>query len=68
MLLNPSNIEIAERALEDVKVAAAIGLQIQVLNASSSDEIDAAFVSNRADALLVAPEIWFRHLFAEGSL
>ena len=62
VLLNPSNIEIAERALEDVKAAAAIGLQIQVLNASTSDEIDAAFttlVSNRADALLVAPDSFF---------
>jgi putative ABC transport system substrate-binding protein len=63
VLVNPSNVETAERAVKDVKAAApAIGLQIQVLNASTSDEIDAAFatlVRERADALLVAPDAFF---------
>ena len=62
-LVNPSNVDTAERAVKDVKAAApAIGLQIQVLNASTSDEIDAAFatlVSERADALLVAADAFF---------
>ena len=62
-LVNPSNVDTAERAVKDVKAAApAIGLQIQVLNASTSDEIDAAFatlVRERADALLVAPDAFF---------
>ena len=60
MLVNSSNVVTAESAVRDVKAAAtAIGLQIQVLNASNGDEIDAAFatlVSERADALLVAPD------------
>ena len=63
VLVNPSNVDTAERAVKDVKAAApAIGLQIQVLNASTSDEIDAAFatlVRERADALLVAPDAFF---------
>jgi putative ABC transport system substrate-binding protein len=63
VLVNPSNVEIAERALKDAKAAAAaIGLQIQALNASNADEIDAAFttlVSDRSDALLVAPDSFF---------
>ena len=42
--------------------AATIGLQLEVLNASTSREIDAAFATfaqKRADALLVAPIIFF---------
>jgi putative ABC transport system substrate-binding protein len=42
--------------------AHAIGLQIQVLNASSSREIDAAFATfgrERPDALLVGPDPFF---------
>ena len=46
-----------ESTLRDVEAAArAMGLQIQVLNASTSREIDAAFatlVRERADALFV---------------
>src|SRR5262249_53616996 len=49
--------------LRDVPEAArAIGLQIQVLNASTSREIEAAFatlVRDRADALFVAPDAFF---------
>jgi putative ABC transport system substrate-binding protein len=49
--------------LEEVQqVASAIGLQIQVLNASTIREIDAAFralARERADALLVAPDGFF---------
>jgi putative ABC transport system substrate-binding protein len=42
--------------------ARAIGLQIQVLNASTSHEIDAAFatfVRERPDALFVVPDAYF---------
>jgi putative ABC transport system substrate-binding protein len=60
LLVNPDNVGNTERVLKDVEAAAtAIGLQIQVLNASNSDEIDAAFatlVHNRADALLLGPD------------
>ena len=63
MLINPTNVVIAERTAEDVKAAAdAIGLRIQVLSARNGDEIDAAFttlVSDHADALLVGPDTFF---------
>ena len=60
VLVNPANAPTAEAALRDVPEAArAIGLQIQVLNASTSREIEAAFatlVRDRVDALFVAPD------------
>src|SRR6516225_3613791 len=63
MLVNPANHTIAELMLRDMPEAArAIGLQIQVLNASTSREIEAAFatlVRDRADALFVAPDAFF---------
>jgi len=61
VLVNPANAP--ETALRDISEAArAIGLQIQFLNASTSREIEAAFatlVRDRADALFVAPDIFF---------
>jgi putative ABC transport system substrate-binding protein len=63
VLINPANAPIAETMLREVPEAArAIGLQIQVLNASTSREIEAAFatlVRDRADALFVAPDSFF---------
>ena len=60
VLVNPANAPIAETTLRDVQEAArAIGLQIHVLNASTSREIDAAFATlarERPDALFVAPD------------
>jgi putative tryptophan/tyrosine transport system substrate-binding protein len=60
VLVNPANAPSAETTLRAVPEAArAIGLQIQVLNASTSREIEAAFVTlvrDRADALFIAPE------------
>jgi ABC-type uncharacterized transport system substrate-binding protein len=57
VLVNPTQTTNTESTLKDVEAAArTIGLQIQVLNASSSREIDAAFanlVRERADALFV---------------
>ena len=57
VLVNPANAATTETTLRDVEAAArAIGLQIQVLNASTSREIDAAFatfVRERPDALFV---------------
>ena len=54
VLIDPSIVE-SERAQKEVEAAArALGLQIQVLNATNSREIDAAFaalVRERADAL-----------------
>ena len=63
VLVNPANAPITEATLREVPEAArAIGLQIQVLNASTSREIEAAFatlVRERADALFVAPDAFF---------
>jgi putative ABC transport system substrate-binding protein len=59
VLIDPAAGAIAESTVRDVEVAArAMGLQIHVLNASSSREINAAFATfmrERADALFVAP-------------
>jgi ABC-type uncharacterized transport system substrate-binding protein len=63
VLVNPANIPSAETALRDIPEAArAFGLQIQVLNAGTSREIEAAFATllrDRADALFVAPDGFF---------
>jgi putative tryptophan/tyrosine transport system substrate-binding protein len=57
VLINPANVTTAETTLRDVVPAArAMGLQIQVLNASTTPEIDAVFASivrDRPDALFV---------------
>jgi putative ABC transport system substrate-binding protein len=57
VLVNPVNAVNAETTLRDAQAAArAMGLQIQVLNASTSREINAAFASlgrERPDALFV---------------
>jgi putative tryptophan/tyrosine transport system substrate-binding protein len=63
VLVNPTNAEITEKTVKDVNVAAdAVGLQIQVLNASNGNEIDAAFTSlasGRVDGLLVGADAFF---------
>ncbi len=63
VLLNPTGAS-TETTVRDVEGAArAMGLQIQILNASTSIEIDAAFatfVRERPDALFVSPEPFFR--------
>src|SRR6478672_2528211 len=63
VLVNPANAAIAESTLKDVEAAArAMGLQIHVLNANSSREIDAAyttFVRERPDALFVSSSPFF---------
>jgi ABC-type uncharacterized transport system substrate-binding protein len=57
VLVNPANAVVAETTLTDVETAArTIGLQTQVLKASTSREINAAFatlVRERPDALFV---------------
>jgi putative ABC transport system substrate-binding protein len=63
VLVNPGNATTAETTLRDVQEAArAIGLQIQVLNASTNGEIDVAFAAlarERTDALFVAGDAFF---------
>jgi putative ABC transport system substrate-binding protein len=60
VLVNPTNVPAAETTLRDVQNAAhVIGLQIYVLNASTSGQLDAAFAAlqrERPDALFVAPD------------
>jgi ABC-type uncharacterized transport system substrate-binding protein len=60
VLVNPADARTTESTLRDVEAAArAMGLQIQVLNASTSGEIDAAFASivrERPDALFVGTD------------
>jgi putative ABC transport system substrate-binding protein len=63
LLMNPINTLNTSATLKEVEPAArTLGLQIQVFNASSSPEIDAAFaalVAWRPDALFVAPDGFF---------
>jgi putative tryptophan/tyrosine transport system substrate-binding protein len=60
VLVNPADATNTASTLRDVEVAArAIGLQVQVLNASTSREINAAFENvgrDRPDALFVGPD------------
>ena len=60
VLVNPDNTSTAEAVRRDMPEAArALGVTIEVLNASTSQEIEAAFavlVRNRADALFVAAD------------
>jgi putative tryptophan/tyrosine transport system substrate-binding protein len=63
VLVNPANAATAAPTLRDAQEAArAIGLQIQILNAATVGEIDAAFASfarERPDALVVGPDGFF---------
>jgi putative ABC transport system substrate-binding protein len=63
VLVNPANPSIAETTLRDLQEAApSIGLQIQILNATTIGEIDATFASlarDRPDALFVAADGFF---------
>jgi putative tryptophan/tyrosine transport system substrate-binding protein len=63
VLVNPTNPVTADATLREVREAApTIGLQIQVLNASTLGEINAAFAAlarERADALFVAGNAFF---------
>jgi putative tryptophan/tyrosine transport system substrate-binding protein len=58
VLLNPANAVVAESTLREAqKAAPTLGLQIQILNASTIGEIDAAFAAlarERPDAVLIA--------------
>jgi putative ABC transport system substrate-binding protein len=63
VLVNPANPATAEASLRDVQDAArTMGLQVQVLNASTGGEIDVAFatfVRDRPDAIFVSGEPLF---------
>jgi putative ABC transport system substrate-binding protein len=63
VLVNPANVSPTESTLRDLPDAArAMGLQIQVLKASTRNEIEAAFATllrDRAEALYVAGDAFF---------
>jgi putative ABC transport system substrate-binding protein len=63
VLVNPANASTAEPTVREVQAAApAMGLQIQILNATTIGEIDAAFATlarEHPDALYVAPDAFF---------
>jgi putative tryptophan/tyrosine transport system substrate-binding protein len=62
VLVNPANLASIETLRDIAEAARVIGLQIQTLKASTRSEIEAAFatlVRDRADALFVAPDIFF---------
>jgi putative ABC transport system substrate-binding protein len=63
VLVNPSNPAVTDATLRGTKeAAAALGLQLQILNASSIGEIDAAFATlarERPDALFVGGDAFF---------
>ena len=60
VLVNPANAATVETTMRDLQAAAhAMGLRIQIFNASTGHEIDAAYtaiVLERPDALFVAPD------------
>jgi putative ABC transport system substrate-binding protein len=63
VLVSPAHAEVTESTLRDAEAAArAMNMQIQVLTANTSPEIDAAFAAlaqARPDALFVAPGPFF---------
>jgi len=63
VLVNPANVTTTASTLRDVEAAApALGLQLKIVNASTSGEINAAFeelVRYKADALFVASDAFF---------
>ena len=63
VLVNSTNVTGTETAVRDVEAAGrAMGVQIKVVNASTSREIDAAFAAlarERSDALFVAGDSFF---------
>jgi putative tryptophan/tyrosine transport system substrate-binding protein len=65
VLVNPSNAAAEESTVKDVNAAGrAMGLQIQIVNAGNSREIDAAFATlgrKRPDALFVGPDPSFNN-------
>jgi putative ABC transport system substrate-binding protein len=69
VLVNPASAQTTETTLRDVQLAGrAMGLQIQVLNASTIREIDAAFatfVRERPDAVFVGIDVFLNSRHAQ---
>ena len=65
VLVNSADADRANSVIRDAEAAAgAMGLQLYVQNASTSREIDAAFVAfarEQSDALFVGPDVFFNN-------
>jgi putative ABC transport system substrate-binding protein len=61
VLVNPTNASLAESTARDAQAAGrSLGKQIHILNASTEDQIDAAFAARvRPDALLIGGDAFF---------
>jgi putative ABC transport system substrate-binding protein len=63
VLVNPASATVTETTLREVQLAArAMGLEVQILNASTNREIDTAFemlARQRSDALFVGSDAYF---------
>jgi putative ABC transport system substrate-binding protein len=63
VLVNPANVTTTASTLRDIEAAApALGLQLKILNAGTTGEINAAFAElarDRAEALFVASDAFF---------
>ena len=67
LLINPSNPNVRADVPETQRAAEALGRHLDVLTASTENELDTAFAAIKADALLVMPDPYFlvrRHQLA----
>jgi putative ABC transport system substrate-binding protein len=59
LLINPSNPNVRADVPEIQRAAEALGRHLDVLTASTENELDTAFAAIKADALLVMPDPYF---------
>jgi putative tryptophan/tyrosine transport system substrate-binding protein len=60
VLVNPSAPAVTEEFMRDLQAAApALGMQLQVVQASTDHDLDTVFAALRADALVVGPYLFF---------
>jgi ABC-type uncharacterized transport system substrate-binding protein len=60
VLVNPSAPAITEQFMRDLQAAAAsLGMQLNVLQASTDRDLDTVFAAFRADALVIGPYLFF---------
>jgi putative tryptophan/tyrosine transport system substrate-binding protein len=60
VLVNPSSPAITEQFMRTLQAAApALGMQLQVLDASTDRDLDTVFATLRADALVIGPYLFF---------
>jgi len=59
LLVNPANPNIRADVPEAQRAAETLGRHLEVLTASTENELDAAFMAMKADALLVMPDPYF---------